>query len=378
MKTVDNLYETILDLKKLDLIYKIIRKNTKNKAKLENFENNYVSNMIYIKEILENKTYKPGKYNIFIIKEPKIRLIMSQNIMDKIINHLVSKYFLVDIFDKTLIDTNVATRKGKGTSYGIKKLKQYLNKIKGEEFYILKFDISKYFYNIDHDILKNILNKKIKDKNVINILNKIIDSTNELYINEKIKKYNKKVPFYNYNKGLPIGNMTSQILAILYLNELDHFIKEKLKIKYYIRYMDDGILIHKSKQYLQYCLQEIEKIIIKYKLQLNKKTKIYNIKNGFEFLGYRYYIKNNKILMKVKTQTKKRFKRKIKKLSKNNKISKEKYLNIKASYLGYLNFGNTSNLIYKTFKTNLKKMTIYNVIIKDDKLVYKKDYINYG
>ena len=108
------------------------------------------------------------------------------------------------------------------------------------------------------------------------------------------------MPEYKKGKGLSIGNLSSQTFAILYLNELDHFIKEKLKIKYYIRYMDDGILLCEDKKYLQYCLKEIEKIVNKYKLELNKKTAIVNIKQGFEFLGFRYYIKKNKVIMKVK------------------------------------------------------------------------------
>ena len=175
--------------------------------------------------------------------------------------------------------------------------------------------------------------------------------------------------------------MSSQIIAILYLNELDHYIKEKLKIKYYIRYMDDGILIHESKKYLQYCLKEIEKILDKYKLKLNKKTKIVNIKNGFEFLGFRYYIKNNKVLMKVKNQTKKRFKRKMKNL--NYLVNKDKidvkYLNqVKASYLGHLSYGNTNNLISKTInKMDYNKLKIKEVLIKDNELFYFDKVIYY-
>jgi len=295
MKRINNIYNTIVDIKKIQYIYnKRIKLNTKNKVKLEKFENNYVSNMIYIKNILEEKIYNPGKYNIFIINEPKLRIIMSQNIIDKIINHVVTQYFLINIFDKSLINENIATRKNKGTHYGIKLLKKYLNELKGSEFYILKFDISKYFFNIDHDIVKNIIRSKIKDKDVLNILDNIIDSTNQDYVNNDInilkqkylKKHNNyineinKLPIYNKGKGLPIGNMSSQFIAILYLNELDHFIKEKLKIKYYIRYMDDGILLHKDKSYLKYCLKEITKIINKYKLSLNSKTQIISIKQG--------------------------------------------------------------------------------------------------
>ena len=391
MKRINNTYKDIIDLKKIQYIYnKRVKINTKNKAKLEKFENNYVSNMIYIKNILESKNYNPGRYNLFIINEPKIRLIMSQNIIDKIINHVVTEYFLIKYFDKSLISENIATRKGKGTHYGIKLLKIYLNKLKDKEFYVLKFDISKYFFNIDHDIVKNIIRTKTKDKDVLNILDKIIDSTDSTYVNKDIntlknnyikslKKYNdansinkifeiNKLPIYNKGKGVPIGNMSSQFIAILYLNELDHFIKEKLNIKYYIRYMDDGILLHEDKEYLKYCLNEIKKIINKYKLKLNSKTQITNINQGFDFLGFKYHIKNNKIIMKVKNQTKNRFKRKLKKLYlllDNKKINIEDLNQVKASYLGHLSYGNTDNLIFNTLKFNNKEIDLGKNIIID-------------
>ncbi len=384
MKRVGNLYNEIIDLKKINKMYLKIKTNTKNKRKIENFENNYVSNTVYIKNILEKKNYKPGKYNIFIIREPKIRLIMSQNITDKIINHLVSQYFLVNIFEKTLINENIATRKNKGTHYGLKLLKKYLNNLKDKNFYVLKFDISKYFFNLDHQIIKDIIRKKIKDKEVLKILDNIIDSTNEEYINLEIKKQKEinklDLPEYNKGKGLPIGNMSSQIIAIMYLNELDHYIKKNLKIKYYIRYMDDGILLHENKEYLEYCLKEIEKILNKYKLKLNNKTKIINIKNGFEFLGFRFFIKNNKVIMKVKTQTKKRFKRKIKKLNKlvdNKKIAREVLKQVQDSYIGHLKHGNTNNLIYKTIKKYEQKLKVKKVIIEGNKLFYKDEIIIY-
>ena len=384
VKRVGNLYNEIIDLKKINKIYLKIKTNTKNKRKIENFENNYVANTVYIKNILEKKNYKPGKYNIFIIREPKIRLIMSQNITDKIINHLVSQYFLVNIFEKTLINENIATRKNKWTHYGLKLLKKYLNNLKDKNFYVLKFDISKYFFNLDHQIIKDIIRKKIKDKEVLKILDNIIDSTNEEYINLEIKKQKEinklDLPEYNKGKGLPIGNMSSQIIAIMYLNELDHYIKKNLKIKYYIRYMDDGILLHENKEYLEYCLKEIEKILNKYKLKLNNKTKIINIKNGFEFLGFKFFIKNNKVIMKVKTQTKKRFKRKIKKLNKlvdNKKIAREVLKQVQDSYIGHLKHGNTNNLIYKTIKKYEQKLKVKKVIIEGNKLFYKDEIIIY-
>lgn len=141
--------------------------------------------------------------------------------------------------------------------------------------------------------------KRVKEKNI----NK----------KEKLKLINEieNIPLCKKKKGFPIGNMTSQIVAISYLNELDHFIKDGLKIKSYVRYMDDGVLIHNDKEYLKYCLKEIEKIICKYMLELNNKTKILSSKEGIKFLGFRFII-SNKTIVKVNNKTKKRFKKKMK------------------------------------------------------------------
>lgn len=363
MKKINNLYDKINDIDIIiDMYDNVVSKNTKNKQKIEKFNDYYSINIINIKNIINSGNYIPGKYNIFLVREPKIRIIMSQNITDKVINHLIAKYFLIDVLDKTLVDFNIATRLNKGTHYGIKLTKKYLNemKIKYDTFYYLKFDISKYFYNIDHEIVKKLINKKIKDKKVINIINNIIDSTNREYVNneinnlkngeiERINKLNiseyekeikikeiNNISYYKNGKGLPIGNMTSQILAVTYLNELDHYIKEKLKIKYYIRYMDDGILLHNDKEYLKYCLKEIEKILNLYKLKLNpKKTKINNIKTGIDFLGFRFYIKNDKIILKLRNDCKKRFKKKMKKFD----------YDVYQSYIGHLKWGNCNSLI---------------------------------
>ena len=324
MKRVGNLTSEFT-IENIINAYKMVRKNTLNKNKIYKFEEYYTSNISNIFKLLDD--YKVGKYNIFLIKDPKYRIIMSQNINDKIINHLMAD-ILIKVLEPSLISTNVASRKNKGTSYGIKYLKKYLNKLEGE-VYALKFDISKFFYNIDHEILKEMLCFKIKDKKYLDILFKIIDSTDEDYINKEIiklkeneinylKKSNlndknkrineiNKIPLYKKGKGLGIGNVVSQILAIFNFNNLDHFIKEKLHIKYYIRYQDDGILISNDKEYLKYCLSKIEKVIDKYKLKLNNKTKIINVsKEGVDFIGFRFYIVDNKIILKVRNNTKKK------------------------------------------------------------------------
>ncbi len=273
MKWYNHLYYSICKTSNIRKIYdEVVSKNTKNKNKVLWFDNYYMQNIMYIKLLLSSE-----KYHIFFVHESKLRAIMSQNMIDKLINHLVSFYILKPSLESCLIDTNVATGENKDSGYAIHLLKKYLHKMnqKYKHFYILKFDASKYFYRIDHDVLKELLKKKIKDKKALKIVFDIIDSTDSEYINEKIKKiilaYQTKnvqnmdatcnVLLYEEGKGLPIGNMTSQLLAVFYLNELDHYINEELGIKYYIRYMDDGILIHHSKSYLKRCLSDIKKTI---------------------------------------------------------------------------------------------------------------------
>lgn len=219
MKRKGNLYPAIYDFNNIIFAYNEVCKNTRNERRVENlkeYKSIYISR---IHEILKNRQYKVGPYNKFIIYEPKKRLIVSQNVQDKIVNHLVARYILYPAILPCLLDINVASRKNMGTSKGLELAASFHQKckIKYGSYYILKCDISKFFYNINHDILKRKLLRRIKDKDALKIVFDIIDSNTE---------------------GLFIGSMTSQILAIFYLNDLDHFIKEKLKIKYYVRYQD--------------------------------------------------------------------------------------------------------------------------------------------
>ena len=247
-----NLYKNICEMENIKSAYNEVCRNTKNKRRVENlreYKSIYISR---IHSILENKNYVVGPYNLFTIYEPKERLIVSQNVQDKIINHLVSRFILYPAILPCLLDANVASRKNMGTRKGLELAQEFHRKckVKYKTYYILKCDISKFFASIDHDILKQKLLRRIKDKDAIKIVFDIIDSNPQ---------------------GLFIGAMTSQILAIFYLNDLDYFIKEKLKIKYYVRYQDDFLLFHPDKQYLRYCLQEIKKFLEKeiYKIPLS-------------------------------------------------------------------------------------------------------------
>lgn len=268
------------------LAYNEVLKNTNNKnrvCKLRDYKSLYIYRVY---NTLTSKSYQVGPYNEFTIYEPKERHIVSQNLEDKIINHLVARFILYPAILPCLLDVNVASRKDMGTNKGLK-ISYYFQKtcnIKYTSYYILKCDISKFFASINHDILKQKIFKRIKDKDALKIVFDIIDSNTE---------------------GLFIGSMTSQILAIFYLNDMDHFIKEKLKIKYYIRYQDDFLLYHPSKNYLKYCLKEIEKFLKSENLTLNSKTRIYKNTNNFLFLGRNckhYYARYRNVKRKLKSK----------------------------------------------------------------------------
>ena len=365
MKKID--YNYLLDINNLNSVFETIKHNSRHKEKILKFEIFYTSNIVNVINILESKNYIHSKYNIFMISKPKYRIIMSESMTDKIVNHLISKYVLFPLLEKKLIDSNIATRTNMGTNLGINKLKQYVNtlKINYNKFYVLKCDITKFFYSIDHKILLKKLQKIINDEELYNIIKAIICSTNCDYINkkilelkdigkEKILKSNmtfnekkskikeiEKIPLYQMGKGLPIGNMSSQILAIFYLNDMDHFIKEKLKIKYYIRYMDDFVLLHPDKDYLKKCLLEITQKLDELKLTLNSKTQIIEIHNGINFLGYRFVLKKNKLYILMNSKVKKRILKKIK-----NKSQIEISKILKKDYNGYLKLGFNKGFIY--------------------------------
>ena len=338
VKMMDNLNVSNL----LNIYENEISKNVKNKRKLYDFE---INKMQYIEDIikmLKNGLVGHKHYNIFLIYEPKCRLVMSLSVKDKVINHFVTRYVLEKKLTKYLNDRNVATRKGMGTDYAIKLVKKYINKLKCkyDNFYVLKMDISKYFYSIDHEVLKKLMADKL-DTYEYDIISKIIDSTNKNYINETINKVKKNndIPLYEYNKGLPIGNMTSQFLSIYYLYKLDHFIVNDLHLKYYVRYMDDFIVldndIKKLKEAKKIITDKLEK---EYKLKINeKKTWINNIKYGFNFLGYTYKVIDKKTIIKIKRSNIDKIKKRIKEVKYLFNTGKMGYYNVFCSIMTYSN-----------------------------------------
>ncbi len=357
MNQISNIYKDVYNIDNLRRVYGEVRRACNNVKGIYAYDSFESTNLYIITDLLRKQSYKFSKYHIFMIKEPKYRLIMSENIPDKIVNHVISRYLLLPALDYKLIDTNVATRFKKGSGYAYDMLSKYLRKLKftGQNIYALKIDIKKYFYNIDHNILKAKLKNEISDVDALELIFASLDTTNEVYVNkeimrvknneikrvkklkitdkEKERKINDimKIPIYELNKGLGIGNMTSQILAVYYLNDVDHYIKEVLECKYYIRYMDDLVILDNDKEKLKEIKPLIKERINMLNLEVNNKSRIIDFKRGFSFLGYTYILKD-KLIIKINNQTMRRIKRH---LSCVKKRSKNKYMLSLASYKGY-------------------------------------------
>ena len=307
MKRFNNLYENIYKTENIKACYYEVMRNTKNKRQVYKLQNNAENVIRIIYEELKNERYVVGKYNVFIIYEPKQRTIVSQGMKDKIVNHLIAREILYPAILPCLVPFNVASRPGMGTKKALEYLERYRRQFaaKNEKYFMLKCDISRFFLSIDHKILKKKVRRRIKDPRALKIVFNVIDS---------------------YSTGIGIGSMTSQVLAIFYLNDLDHFIKEELKIKGYIRYQDDFLLFSESKEYLKVCLEKIKKFLEKEKLTLNGKTRIYSCNENICFLGrnlYGQYAKRRTVRRKMK----KRFY-----LLKEGKISLDSYIASRICY----------------------------------------------
>lgn len=350
------------------------RCHNKNKLmKFIRFKNCYLYDIL---EKLRNNSYSFSNYHIFLIHEKKYRIIMSETISDKIVNQLVGYFILLPSF-KCLIDSNIATRKGRGSSYGYRLFEKYVNDIgTNKNIYVLRIDIKKYFYNISHVILLSMLERRIKDKKAINILKKIIDLTDYDYVNDNIKKLIdkeigrvnslnisirekdklinelKSIPLYRKGYGLSIGCLTNQLMAIFYLNDIDHIIKEELNCSRYIRYMDDLYLISDDKGYLECCFSRIKNELNMIELNINNKSGIYRLKDGVSFLGYTYTLTSNKLLVRYDNNTIRRIDKKLKYLFDNDFNS---YYSSISSYKGYFIRCNT-NLFFDKYNY----LCIYN------------------
>jgi retron-type reverse transcriptase len=266
------------------------------------FKLHYEMQLLQIHKELATQSYQPGAYKSFMIYEPKQREVLAAPLKDRVVHHALHDV-IEPIIDKKFIFDTYACRQNKGTHAAIHRAQRFMQ----SNQYFMHLDVKKYFPNIDHFILKRILKKHIDEQDVLQLFDIIIDST--------LDKNLSKTPdlFSQAPKGLPIGNLTSQFLANLYLNELYQYIKHELKIKYYVRYMDDFVVFANDKA----MLLQAEKDIIsfcnsKLQLSLHLKGGIKHYSEGLGFLGFKIYRKHlrlkgvclNRYLQKYKLKQK--------------------------------------------------------------------------
>lgn len=286
-------------------------------------------------EQLKNKTYTISHYNEFKVYEPKERIIQTTSFKDKVVQHSLCDNVILPRLEKIFIYDNCAGQKGKGTLFGLDRLAEQMkefHKRYGFNGYILKCDIRKFFYNISHEQLKDIVEYWFGyDRDICWLINLFIDSTE--------------------GKGIPLGNQINQGLALLYLDGMDKLIKNELGIEFYGRYMDDFYLIHPDKQYLKYCLQVLSEYLDTLDLTLNGKTQIFPFKNGVNYLGFHTYITDNgKAIRKLKNENKRNAQRKYLKMAKlvaSGKLSIDKFNASYNAWLNHISHGNCYKLSQK-------------------------------
>jgi retron-type reverse transcriptase len=342
MKIYKDLYWLIISPQTLFRAWEIFESDKRNRSDVVTFESNLEWNIFDLYRDLKNRTYKHGPYKGFWIHDPKLRRIHKATVRDRVLHHAIFS-ILNHIFEPTFINNSYSCRIGKGTHKGMKKVAKMIRTVSRNythPCYVLKCDVRKFFDSIDHNTLLGILSKKIKDEKVRSLVSGIVESF----------EAGRRNLFER--RGVPIGNLTSQVFANIYMNEFDQFMKHELKVKNYARYTDDFVIISDDKIYLEELLEPIREFL-KSKLHLDlhpHKIVLRKYRQGIDFLGYvilPYHIK-------LRTKTKRKIPKKLKHsviLYKSGQINKVTMKSSLASYLGVLSHANT----YK-MSENIKNM----------------------
>lgn len=324
-------YQKLISIEHLLQAWEEFKVGKRGRKDVQIFERHLENNLFSLHKDLETKTYKHFNYTAFNIYDPKFRHIHKATVRDRIVHHAVVS-LIEPLFDKTFIYDSYSCRKDKGTHRAVTRLAVFIRKVSKNytgSCYVLKLDVKKFFASVNQEILLNLIAKKVEDLELLWLIKNILSSFQE-------------------GTGIPIGNLTSQIFANIYLNELDQFVKHILKEKYYIRYCDDFTITAPKKEYLEALVPIIE-IFLREKLKLSLheyKIVIRKYTQGVDFLGY--IILPHVILPRTKTKRRlfKKLKGKISDL-KNEQISERSFNQSLQSYLGYLSHANSYKLTQK-------------------------------
>lgn len=331
-----SLYERIYDTKNLEESYKRTQSgNRKYRKEAIYFAMSKERKLRCLQKELEDRTYRPGSYIEFYVFEPKKRLVHAPHIRDKIVQFSIHTV-LQGVYRPVFIKDSYACLEDKGAHEAVHRIQHYMRlaQWKYEEPYIVKIDVRKFFYSINRDILKTIYRKKIpeSEQDFLRILDMIVDSSPE------------------GEKGLPLGNVTSQDFANIYLNEVDQFCKRYLGLKWYVRYMDDICIIVKDRETARDVLAKIRTYVKDHlDLELNEKTHIYPLAQGINTLGFRIHTTH----LEVRNSSKAAMKRRIKKIDEkvqSGRLTKKQAQQSVNAWLGHARHSNSYNLAKKIFE----------------------------
>ncbi|MEA4872166.1 MAG: reverse transcriptase/maturase family protein [Synergistaceae bacterium] len=332
-KTYGNLWGQIVDIENLYCAYLAARDKKREKSEVLSYDSHREENLIIAQNELIWHTWSPKPYRQFEVHEPKRRLIHAPQFSDRVIHHALVRV-IEPLFERKMIFHSFACRKGLGTHNAVATAEMFARKMAAKygQYYFLKGDIHHYFPSINHEALKNIIRRTIRDKDVLWLINKIIDESGFPGV------------------GLPIGTLTSQLFANVYLDSLDHHMKDVLGVKHYLRYMDDFIVFSNDKGELRTLLNETRQWLSdNLKLQLNGKTRIVSQSEGLDFCGYRIWPAYR--LPRKRNVT--RMRRRMKKLCKRYRRGAIPAENVKAawaSFLGYMKHCNGHKTKFKIWQ----------------------------
>lgn len=344
MKRYGNLWPQIINFDNLLLAARQAQQEKRFRANVLEFNYALETELFTLQAELQNHTYQPGAYRTFKIWDPKPRLISAAPYRDRVVHHALCNV-IMPLLDRTLIEDTYANRIGYGTHRALKRFTQYARSHR----YCLQADIQKYFPSLDHEILKALIRKKLKCPDTLWLIDTIIDASNE---QEPVIAYfpgdNLLTPLQR-RKGLPIGNLTSQFFANLYLNPFDHFVKRQLKLQHYLRYVDDYAAFSDDQEELAQARQAMEDFLATLRLTMHPiKSQLFEIRHGANFVGFRVLPDR----IRVRNDNLRRARRRIKQLQKDyevGKISLKPLVQRLQSWEAHLLHGNTYQLRRKVF-----------------------------
>lgn len=344
-----NVFDDICSFETLYRAYDNARAKKNYRLEVMAFTANLEPNLFAIQRELLSGEYQISGYRVFFIYDPKLRMVMAVMFRDRIVQWSVYDA-LYDFYDKTFIEDSYACRRNKGTHRAADRLQYWLRQVdrKPEPWYYLKLDISKYFYRISHEILLRILSRRVHDERLLDLLAKIISSNGMHFgIPRGLDPGMCTEDMRLEDTGIPIGNLTSQLFANIYLNELDQYCKHVLHCHHYVRYMDDVIILSNDKSHLHELKDKIERFLnTELQLDLNKKTAIRPISCGVDFVGYKMW----PTYRKLKKSSARRILRKVKALCIDYALGEATFEDVRrrmASYNGILQNANSYGLRQK-------------------------------